>query len=107
LYDVDGVASNDVWTVGGSGAAHWDGSAWTITPSPNIGAVHSVDAIASNDVWAVGDGGIMHWDGSAWTAVSNPGSGPLYGVSAVSANDVWAAGYYTGGGFAQTLTEHY
>src|SRR5689334_5233926 len=68
LRAVGGVAANDVWAVGEynggqSGAwqtliEHWDGTSWTIVPSPNYAYtpnhLYAVTAIASNDVWAVG-----------------------------------------------------
>jgi hypothetical protein len=37
---------------------HWNGSAWTIVPSPNVGSgnnsLAAVAARSANDVWAVG-----------------------------------------------------
>ena len=67
------LSSSDVWAVGtqnaeGAGepgilnmAAHWDGTAWTIVPTPNLGSSVSqsdvptgVTAISANDVWASG-----------------------------------------------------
>jgi hypothetical protein len=122
--ELDAVAAagpNDVWAVGSRAGGlpdfqasrvtltiHWDGSAWTAVPSPNISnrshELLDVCAIAPNDVWAVGSwrniGGdyqtlIIHWDGSAWSLVPSPnfpGENNLYGVSGTSANDVWAVG---------------
>jgi len=74
--EVTGLAAlspTDVWAVGtqnpeGSGepgslnmAAHWDGTAWTIVPTPNLGNSVSqadvptgVTAVSTNDVWASG-----------------------------------------------------
>lgn len=113
LYAVDALASNDIWAVGSvdttagnhhytPGILHWDGTAWSIVPTPNTaGAIlRSVHAISANDVWAVGVGPngtyTLHWDGSAWSVVPSPnGSGPynsLQGVSGGSSNDVWAVG---------------
>src|SRR5207247_2102592 len=77
----------DVWAVGyhnialyGSEktmALHWNGSAWSIVPTPNIGRnaneFRAVAAAGPNDVWAVGFGASTsnevgvplaeHWDG--------------------------------------------
>ncbi|HET9494307.1 MAG TPA: hypothetical protein VFR15_08760 [Chloroflexia bacterium] len=117
LIGVDVLSANDVWAVGydqSSGiprtfAMHWDGTAWTVAPTPNVGtganSLHSVSAVSSNDVWAVGYWSArtltMHWDGTAWSIVSSPNPGLnenyLLGVAAVSANDVWAVGYYRSG----------
>ena len=94
---------------------HWNGTAWTVVPSPNaVGMgtyanfLSDVTSISANDIWAVGytysspsPGGqtlIEHWDGISWSIVPGPnlGTSPseLFGVAAVSANDVWAAGDY-------------
>jgi hypothetical protein len=61
---------------------HWDGTAWTIVPSPNppslsLNFLLGVAGTASNDVWAVGTTDfnatlIEHWDGTAWTQVPSP-----------------------------------
>jgi hypothetical protein len=63
------IAPNDIWAVGFANLApnpqqllaeHWNGSSWSVVPTPNpAGAAggsqfHGVAAAASNDVWAVG-----------------------------------------------------
>src|SRR5205823_14285450 len=61
------VAANDIWAVGISFQTggfydtlteHWDGTQWTIVPSPNPGTqlnlLYGVSAVSSSDVWAVG-----------------------------------------------------
>jgi hypothetical protein len=75
------IASNDIWVVGSTrknedlirtGAEHWDGSSWSLSPTPDVGTgenmLNGVDASASKDVWAVGYSGhdtlIEHWDGT-------------------------------------------
>jgi len=111
------VSSDDIWAVGYSGAyllgyqtliMHWDGTLWSIVPSPSVGnsMLKSVSAVAWNDIWAVGHDGsttngqnlILHFDGSQWSVVPSPNASAieddLRGVSAVSANDVWAVGEY-------------
>ena len=117
LNGVAAVSANDIWAVGHAGDAssipqtltlHWDGSRWSIIPSPSPGTyngniLYAVDGVAANDVWAVGwyqsgptgqEGGAltMHWDGKAWTVIPNPSRWQLYGVTAISSNDVWAVG---------------
>lgn len=124
LRGVSALAGNDVWAVGYSTefdnvsrqyllTVHWDGSQWSVVPSPNPGGnganyLSAVKAIASNDVWAVGyfgdlGGGnvralFLHWNGSSWGVVQ--GSDPaglgrrLYGIAEVAANDMWAGGVY-------------
>jgi hypothetical protein len=137
LSSVAAVDANDVWAVGeyqnsASGAdttliEHWNGKAWSVTPSPNPGAsikfLFGVTAVDASHVWAAGiyqesaSGAlrtlIEQWDGSVWSVVPcpNPGTGnnELYGIAAVNANDVWAVGHYQNGasGVAQTLIEHW
>ena len=120
LNGIAAVAPNDVWTVGtyinGSSvfqtlAEHWDGSAWSVITTPNVGAGNNVlaatAALSAGDVWAVGfsrpDNSSAaqplteHWNGNGWTVVPTPprtsaSSIALYGVSADASNDVWAVG---------------
>jgi len=112
LTSVSVVAPNDVWAVGRYGnhdlgpldqtlVEHWNGSRWSVVPSPSPGGssldddLWGVAAVASNDVWAVGGVGAflnpqfstplaLHWDGSAWTQsrVPSPAAGELLGVAA-------------------------
>ncbi len=105
LNAVAAVSASDAWAVGQgqflSLTEHWNGTAWSIVPSPNLPTMTTlkgVAAIASNDVWAVGDNGgqgiTMHWNGSGWGTVPNPATGYTYinAISATSSNDVWAVG---------------
>lgn len=118
LNGISAVSGTDIWAVGHSGdpssiplqtlTMHWDGTRWSIVPSPSPGTyngnvLNAVDAISANDAWAVGwyqsgptgqEGGAltMHWDGAQWTVIPNPSRWPLYGVTAISSNDVWAVG---------------
>jgi hypothetical protein len=91
---------------------HWDGSAWSVIPSPNAGPaafssqLTAVTAVASNDVWAVGfttDTLVEHWDGNHWGIVPSQSGGGLWGVAAVNARDLWAVG----AGNGQPLVERY
>jgi len=117
LLGVAAVAPNDVWAVGqstdfGAGQTlivHWNGTAWSVVPSPHPGTysvLRSISAVSANDIWAVGtyykDGLqvtlVEHWNGTKWSVVNSPNDGPflqeLFKVRAVSANDVWAVGYH-------------
>ena len=117
LLDVEVIASNDVWAVGSyrnigedyqTLILHWNGSSWSITPSPNLpgeNLLHGVSATSTNDVWAVGEAwdGVtgrqifLHWDGSSWSQVTGPGgttvaAGCTGDVLAMGPDDVWAVG---------------
>ena len=86
---------------------HWDGTSWTIIPSPNLGNaenfLYGVAARSANDAWAVGSyydeaGSIrrsltLHWDGQNWS-VPSPGKRlqQLVSVVAVSSGKFWGAG---------------
>src|SRR5690348_8460003 len=62
------VNPSDIWSVGSyfnttnghlqTLTEHWNGSSWTVIPSPNVAntdtLLNSVTAISSTDVWAVG-----------------------------------------------------
>jgi len=118
LNGVAAIAANDIWAVGHSGdpssiplqtlTEHWNGSSWSIVPSPSPGTyngnvLNAVDGASANDVWAVGwyqsgptgqEGGAltMHWNGTSWTVIPNPSRWQLYGVASISSNNVWAVG---------------
>jgi hypothetical protein len=111
VLGIDVRTSEDAWAVGYQGTEvpflnaplieHWDGTAWSIVPSPQppggSSALTEVSAISVTDAWAVGYDSrgplIEHWDGSAWTRVQAPGTDyNLNGVVAISATDVWAVG---------------
>src|SRR5258708_7913400 len=124
LAGVHGDAANDVWAVGYANypaatpgvtvaqtlIEHWNGTAWSIVPSPNFSTtladqLTSVTTIANNNAWAVGKTQtlpyyqdhtlILHWDGASWTIDSSfSTSGGLFGISATSASDVWAVGAF-------------
>src|SRR5204862_93380 len=112
IYAVAVVAVNDIWAVGmyapNSYAQtlilHWDGTQWSIVPSPIPGtlfnSLNGVAAVASNDAWAVGYYQVYgntfqtlteHWNGTSWSIVPSPNPGSntyLYAVVALAANDV-------------------
>src|SRR5437763_565146 len=113
LTDVTAIATNNAWTVGYSFSAgsttdqtlteHWNGSAWSVVPSPNVGTDNNVlngtAAVFTNQVWAVGSAGTAtlaeHWNGSAWSVVPSPNVGTasfLYGTAAPFTNNAWAVG---------------
>jgi hypothetical protein len=127
LYGVAAVATNDIWAVGGYGAAsgdqtlveHWDGNTWSVVPSPNgsilTNELFSVAAASSGDVWAVGffnvasgNGSqtlIEHWNGTSWNSVPSANCGTYNSLSAVAVvglNNVWAVGGCSGAN-GQTL----
>src|SRR5207244_6150453 len=125
LQAVSVISANDIWAVGYSTdtnfnnftlTLHWNGSAWSIVPSPivNDDLLFGVDAVASNDVWAVGRSQqeavtlTIHWNGSNWSVVPSPNDGfednILFGVAAVASNDVWAVG---NAGSLKTLAIHW
>jgi hypothetical protein len=128
LFAAAFAAANDGWAVGrrdsGTGADyaidHWDGSRWTVVPSPHLGGrgvvFLDVAALGRNDAWAVGldtptpgvgKGRALteHWDGVHWEAVPMPdvGQSKLEAVDAVSHDNVWAVGNHLG----STLIEHW
>ncbi|MGH2517967.1 MAG: hypothetical protein ACRDHP_20160, partial [Ktedonobacterales bacterium] len=127
LQAVSGSAAGDVWAAGfQTGASggesplieHWNGSAWSVIPTPKLeagtssAALSGVAAISASDAWAVGDVTMIaapgqgasqqtlieHWNGSAWSSVNGATLPPpqnnaspqagLAAVTAISANNV-------------------
>jgi hypothetical protein len=128
------ITDHDIWGIGdwddSAGnfqtlAEHWNGTTWTIVPSPdNGGAEGSGDssgilgatAVNTNNVWGVGayfDGSAnqtytMQWNGTAWATVASPnvgtGNNVLNAAGKVpDTNDIWAVGYSTSGTLQKTL----
>jgi hypothetical protein len=121
LWAVDALGPDDVWAVGfgipqGGGdtftlAEHWDGTSWSIVPTPAIdggASFGSVDIRSSDDGWAVGSARsgqsdsttlIERWDGSAWTIVPSPNEADadnqLLDVEAISPENAWAVGQWS------------
>jgi hypothetical protein len=126
LLGVSASGPNDAWAVGNTNsisaashdtlAAHWDGTAWTIVPTPaaasggRLASLYDVADLGPANAWAVGQGKdarplAEHWDGTAWSVVPVPvpavpsGTGfanaVLSKISAVSPTDIWAVGTTT------------
>jgi hypothetical protein len=94
LYDLAGVAANDVWAVGDAGViAHYNGTAWSLVTSPTSATLRGADAWSASLAFAVGSSGkIVKWNGSAWMLDTSPTSEDLYDVEFVSATEAWAVG---------------
>ncbi len=115
LSGVTAIAAADIWAVGStlveatgysSLTMHYNGSQWSIVPSPNPSAgnnsLAAVVAVSSSRVYAVGgaqDTVAISWDGHSWTRVSTPDPGSisstLYDVAVAPSGDVWAVGAYS------------
>ena len=136
LNGITAISANDIWAVGSTEPAnsatgftlieHWDGTSWSIVPSPSPGQelnrLWAVSAGPSNDVWAVGDYStkngrafrtlIEHWDGTSWSVVPSPSPAnfdTLYSVSVVKHTDqVWAVGDFVDSSDTnEVLIEHW
>jgi hypothetical protein len=120
LVGVDSRSPTNAWAVGHAGdvtlAEHWDGTQWSVVPTPELpgpAALRSIAIAGPHDVWAVGDyqdpnafdasriGLIEHWDGTRWSIVPN-GIVPDYSdgyqdyflrdVAVAPGGRVWAVG---------------
>jgi Phosphoesterase family len=135
LASVSAASATDVWAVGtylpsktsplATLGHHFDGTAWTAFPLPNVGVQQnvllSVSMPAPGKAWAVGyfESGsfvqstlIEHFSGGTWSVVPSPNPSSqhniLYGVAAISDTDVWAVGaQQDSSGVWHTLTEHW
>ncbi|WP_131741492.1 hypothetical protein [Actinomadura roseirufa] len=121
------IAPDDVWMVGNQSnfatpitlTEHWNGTKWSIVPSPfdhdsttpntiSSGVLAAVTARGPNDVWAGGnsfgftDGDqagvysalLIHWDGTRWTQQPAPTSGTYNSIQGLAttpgAHTIWA-----------------
>ncbi|SRR6266487_1869621 len=136
LFGVTAVSESSVWAVGQfinssttlrqTLTEQWNGSSWSVVPSPNVGSSDNslsgvVRVPGSSNVWAVGDfvnssGNdrtlIEQWNGTSWKVVPSPNIGShdnsLSGVTAVSASDIWVVGTFVNSSSVdQTLTEQW
>jgi hypothetical protein len=123
LWDVQALAPDNVWAVGYytpepppaesstlTLIEHWDGSSWTVVPSPNIkdgtyypNQLYGITAVSATDIWAFGNHEtptgrvtlLLHWDGTAWSLAPCPSplnSDTLFGGVAPSPGNVWLVG---------------
>jgi hypothetical protein len=143
LSAVLALAPNDVWAVGFSTPVappkqaatltlieHFDGTSWTVVPSPNVGPKSAnqsnrllgLTANSANDIWAFGsyfppDGSahqmtlLLHWDGTSWTIAPSPspakGGFPcdlLWAGVAPSPGNLWILGSVHDGTLAMHMT---
>jgi hypothetical protein len=120
-----------VWAVGsrqtgddGTLTEHWDGTRWSVVPSPSIpnsfSSLDGVSVASPTDGWAVGSAQnlvgthtralIEHWNGRRWSIVPSPDPGDynfLSDVSARSADDAWAVGSTYDADGPHTLVLHW
>jgi hypothetical protein len=135
LNGVVALAPNDVWAAGTSMPGptpppplldtptitlieHFDGTSWTVVPSPSVGP-HSqfqsnqlwgITGVSASDVWAFGsvfpaDGSgqestlVLHWNGTSWKVVPSPSpftgnfrNDILFGGTVIPQGDLWLVG---------------
>jgi alpha-tubulin suppressor-like RCC1 family protein len=132
LAGVDDLSPGNAWAVGTRGGLtlieHWNGTRWSIVPSPNpttgtpgdSDTLTAISGTGANDLWATGwDANeatntiqllFEHWNGTTWTAVTSPtpiGSFQFAsGITAISPSNVWAVGKDETRG-AKTLSAHW
>ncbi len=142
LIGLDAVDATNIWAVGFSThdfggslettlVEHWDGTAWSIIPSPNpqphnpdlgpyevSNELFDLAVVNGHDIWAVGESVTfsngqpltMHWNGNKWTAIPSPVTGDygfLRSVDAVSAKKEWAIGTQYNQGFQEIIIRHW
>jgi hypothetical protein len=141
LLGVTCVARSDCWAVGFGGTAniadvsqtlaeHWDGSTWSIVPTPDTSftqpnQLSAISCPSTTDCWAVGravpakkgdvQNLVEHWDGNEWSIVASRDTkrkqiNELNAVTCVGGSDCWAAGIADNGAglfFGETLAEHW
>ena len=122
-------STGDVWAFGvtfnsGSNSyetltEHWNGSAWSIVPSPSIAGANNIliagGALNTADVWTVGyaqgngsPGALAEvWNGSVWSGIATPNIGfsVFKALAPVSRRAVWALGNTSNGTNTVPLAE--
>ena len=107
VVTVAALSPSDVWAAGtGPGVPtggfsahptavieHWDGTSWSVVPSPNPNpqgnnGLVAVAGVSAGDVWAAGHQlqgpFIEHWNGKGWNIVSTPAGVSFFGAMAAS-----------------------
>jgi hypothetical protein len=115
LMAVTCASVSDCWAVGNVNEfnafiEHWDGSSWSLIPSPTDGAeqtfiLSAVTCASASECWAVGYYNtssaqelaqtlIERWNGTSWTIVPSPNAqgNALSSVTCASASECWAVG---------------
>jgi hypothetical protein len=102
----------------------WNGSSWSVVPSPNANftqdnRLSAVTCPSATQCFAVGTYGgssvrtlIERWDGSSWSIVPSPNTSAtqanfLNRVTCTSETNCFAVGYYYTGSVYQTLIEQW
>lgn len=137
LYGISCAQSSDCWTVGnyessgvsdGTLVEHWNGSSWSIMPSPNGPAsVHastliSVTCLSLTNCWS---SGLYYssrnqvqtltetWNGSVWSVVSSANTSEdernsAYSIACTASSKCWMVGDFSPQStLAQTLIERW
>ncbi len=133
LFGLSCVSASDCWTVGYASnntafqtlIEQWNGTGWSIAPSPSTNAtldnvLNGVSCVSASDCWTVGYANngttdqtlVEQWNGTGWAIVPSPSTSAalqnvLNSVSCVSASDCWAVGFANTGTTNQTLIEHW
>lgn len=96
LVSLDGLSEEDLYVVGGSLLAHWDGKGWTRVALPDLpelkaGAfrLNRVRCEAPDRSYAVGNNAVfLELDGGTWRASQLPGYAALSPVQAMTAYEL-------------------
>ena len=149
LNGVLALAPDNVWAVGYSTATqkpppgqydvptmtlieHYDGTSWSVVPSPNVGPnsqyqsnrLKNVTAVSPTDIWAYGSyfaasGSenqmtlLLHWNGTSWILAPSPNPTSssflddiLFSGVVAGPGDVWLFGSESASPYTATLAIH-
>ena len=87
------VAPNDVWVSGQGGRIlHYNGTAWSLVPSPTSYSLYGLDRAPDASLWAVGfNSTVLRYSGGRWMEVTRSVVSDLHDVVWDDA-DGWAVG---------------
>jgi hypothetical protein len=109
LQGVAAISSKDIWAVGDSLIAQWNGTQWQpmLTQEAQHGTWTAITALSAHDIWVIGQANgapqALHWDGKTWTSTSMPTLSPgvvtLAGIAAIAPDNAWIVGSSRSGNY--------
>lgn len=98
MADIWAFAPDDVWAVGGTSLARYDGATWRVIDLSAVGAgissVTTVWGLGPDDLWVAGDQSTAaHFDGTDWTRHVAAGTENI-ALWGASSDDVYVGGIF-------------
>lgn len=97
LWGIQAFSPTDIWIAGLNGyIGHYDGTAWSTSPSGRTDGLYVFWAASPNDLWLAGGGcTLLRWQGASWTPMpvqGCTGQKAFYSIDGSSTSNVWVVG---------------